>query len=133
MRRLAASPGAPGRRVDRQPLDHGALVLGQPEHGSSTAWCSTALARMRRRSRVLAAARPVEALDREVVRLGAAAGEHDLAGPGAERRGERLAGLLDDAAGRRRPDACSDDGLPTSPSCAVIASTASGSIGVVAA
>ena len=41
---------------------------------------------------------PVEALDREVVRLGAAAGEDHLAGPRAERLGQRLAGLLDDAA-----------------------------------
>ncbi len=46
-------------------------------------------------SRVLAAALPEQALDREVVRLGAAAGEEDLAGAGAQRGGQRLAGLLD--------------------------------------
>ncbi|MFN8147421.1 MAG: hypothetical protein U0R76_08130 [Candidatus Nanopelagicales bacterium] len=33
----------------------------------------------------------------------------------------------------RRPDACSDEGLPTSASSAVMASSASGRIGVVAA
>ena len=32
-----------------------------------------------------------------------------------------------------RPDACSEFGLPTAPSCAVIAAAASGRIGVVAA
>ncbi len=66
---------------------------------SITAWCSTALARMRLRRRVLAAALPVQALDGEVVRLGAAAGEEDLARPRTQGRGERLAGLLDQPAG----------------------------------
>ena len=32
-----------------------------------------------------------------------------------------------------RPEACSDEALPTRPSCAVIAAAASGRIGVVAA
>jgi hypothetical protein len=33
--------------VDGQPLDLGALVLGEPLDGSSTAWCSTELAARR--------------------------------------------------------------------------------------
>ena len=45
---------------------------------SSTAWCSTAEHRMRRRRRVLAEPGPVQALDGEVVRLGAAGGENDF-------------------------------------------------------
>jgi hypothetical protein len=49
--------------------------------------------------RIGGAPRPVEPLDRQVVGLGAAGGEHDLARPGVERLGDDLPGLLDDAAG----------------------------------
>ena len=62
--------------------------------GSRTAWCSTAVDEDPGAPRVLRAAGPEEPLDREVVRLGAAGGEHHLAGPAAERRGDALAGLL---------------------------------------
>jgi hypothetical protein len=82
-------------------------------------------------ARVLAAALPVEALDGQVVRLGAAAGEDDLAGPAPERRGERLAGLLDQPPGDPAERA-SGRGDAESPGRR-IASTASGPIGVVAA
>ena len=67
--------------------------------GSSTAWCSTAVARIAGAARVGGAPGPVDALDREVVGLGAAGGEHHLAGAAAERLRDRLAGLLDDPAG----------------------------------
>ena len=66
---------------------------------SSTAWCSTALARMRSRAGSSLRRCPVQALDGQVVRLGAAAGEDDLARPRAEGGGERLAGLLDEPPG----------------------------------
>ena len=70
---------------------------------SRTAWCSTALATTRVRAGS-GAAGPVQPLDGEVVGLGAAGGKDDLAGPGAERLGDCLAGLLDGApgGGRRR-------------------------------
>ena len=68
--------------------------------GSSTAWCSTADTRRRRRRGSCVASGPEQALDREVVRLGAARGPDDLAGPRPEGRGEPLPGLLDHAAGR---------------------------------
>ena len=80
----------PGRRR-RPAATRRRRPRARPSHraASRTAWCSTALARMRSRRRVRAAARPVEALDREVVRLGAAAGEEHLARAG--RRGRRRA------------------------------------------
>ena len=53
-------------------------------------------------------------------------------GPGAEDRGDPLARLLDDARAAR-PVVCSEDALPTIEDCSVSASTAAGSIGVVAA
>ena len=105
-RARSASGSTPAGLVDRQQLDLGALVLGEPvaagraRRGARSRWRGS-----RRAARVRVAARPEEALDREVVGLGAAGGEHDLAGPGAERRGDRLAGLLDDPPGtaaRRR-------------------------------
>ena len=67
--------------------------------GSSTAWCSTAVLRMRVRRGSCGAPGPEDALDREVVGLGAAGGEHDLAGAAVERLRDGLAGLLDDPAG----------------------------------
>ena len=119
-------------RVDRQPGHLRRPRLAEPATASSTAWCSTATAsdpaaRGRRRP-----AGPVDALDREVVALGAAAGEDHLGRSGAERRGDPLPRLLD-VRRARRPGACRDDALPTLPAAATYASIASGSIGVVAA
>ena len=66
---------------------------------SSTAWCSTAEHRMRVPRRVLGAAGPVQALDGQVVGLGAAGGEDDLGGMGAGRRGQHFPGVLHGAPG----------------------------------
>ena len=66
---------------------------------SSTAWCSTGLTSTRRRAGLGGPARPVQALDGQVVRLGATRGQHHLARARAEGGGERLAALLDGAAG----------------------------------
>ncbi len=69
-------------------LDLGALVRRRATAtASSTAWCSTALARIAATAAGPRPARPVQPLDREVVRLGAAGGEDDLAGSGS--RGPR--------------------------------------------
>ena len=78
-------------------------------------------------------ARPGRALEREVVRLGAAGREHDLAGLGAEPRREPLVGLIE--AGRAtRPKACAELGLPNvSVRYGSIASRTSRRSGVVAA
>ena len=67
----------PGRRVE-----HGVVLGGADQHP--------------RAARVGVARRPEQALDREVVGLGAAAGEDDLAGSRGEGLGQPLAGLLDD-------------------------------------
>ncbi len=87
--------------VDREVLDRGALVLAEPVDGvedgvmlDGAGQDAGAVA-----CRVGVAAGPVQALDREVVGLGAAGGEDDLAGAGAERFREGLAGLLDGAPG----------------------------------
>ena len=70
---------------------------------SIVAWCSPAGTRMRgrarRRRRPGRLAAPPEPLDREVDRLGAAAGEDDLDAVGAERGGDALARLLEQALG----------------------------------
>jgi hypothetical protein len=71
---------------------------------------------------------PVQALDREVVRLRAARGEDDLAGAGADRGRELLAMWR-----ARRPEVCSEEALPARASSSVMAVIASGSMGVVAA
>ena len=103
----------PAGAVDRQQLDLGALVLGEPvqrvEHG-------VVLDRGGedpRAARVGGAARPEEALEREVVGLGAAGGEHDLAGTAAERPRRSSRATPRRPGGRCRPEACSEDGLPT--------------------
>ena len=115
-------------------LDLGALVLGRASRtASSTAWCSTALASTRRRRRVGGPAGPEDALDREVVALGAAAGEDHLGRPGAERGGDPLAGLLDQAPGPPARRRAATTRCRRRPAAATYASTASGSIGVVAA
>lgn len=58
-------------------------------------------------------------------------GEHHLRRPGSEGRADALAGLDDRLA--TRPKVCSDDGLPTWRETSSRASTAAGSMGVVAA
>ena len=131
-RRLEGRRVDPAGRVDRQPLDLGALVLGQPERRVHDRVVLDGAGEDPGPARVGGPPAPVEALDGEVVRLGAAAGEEHLAGPGADGLGERLAGLLDQPAGGPA-GACSEDGLPTVPRHRVIASTASGTIGVLAA
>ena len=87
--------------VDRQVLDRGALVLAEPVHGVEHGVVLDGAGQDTGAGRVGVAAGPVQALDGEVVGLGAAGGEDDLAGAGAERLGEGLAGLLDRAAGPR--------------------------------
>lgn len=122
----------PAVRVDREVLDGGALVLTEPVHGVEHGVVLDGAGEDAGAGRVGVAAGPVQALDGEVVGLGAAGGENDLAGAGTERLGERLAGLLDRTPGSPQA-AWSEEAFPVTPSCAVIASTASGSIGVVAA
>ena len=113
-------------------LDLGALVLGEPVHGVEDGVVLDGAGQHAVRRGVGVPAGPVEPLDREVVGLGAAGGEDDLAGRAPSAGGERLAGLLDDPAGPAAA-ACSEEALPVTASWAVIACTASGSIGVVAA
>ena len=129
-----ASTSRRPRAVDRQQLDLGAAPPRPSQSSaSSTAWCSIDEARIRTRARVGVAARPEEALEREVVGLGAAGGEHHLARPAVERLRDGLARLLDDpprgpAAGvERRRVADVARGGRSSPR------RAAGSIGVVAA
>ena len=119
-RDVVAERGGQRRRATAGPSSStGSQVTSAPScrpsqsTASSTAWCSTALATTRLRPRVGAPAGPEDALDREVVGLGAAAGEDHLGRPGAERGGERS---RDSSTRRRarRPGACSDDALPTS-------------------
>ena len=72
-------------------------------------------------------------LHRQVVGLGAAAGEHDLVGPGAEARGDLLPGLLERGLGGAS-DRVGTRGVPEvvgEERC--IAATTSGRTGVVAA
>ncbi len=99
---------------------------------SRTAWCSTALARIRRRrgaSARRAQNRPFTARlsasvppDRNTTSLGRA--------PRACAIRSRDSSTTRRA---RRPEACSEDGLPTWANSAVMAATASGRIGVLAA
>ena len=115
---LTSAPSCPAQPVDR--VEHG-VVLDRGWRGPGV------------RRRVGRPARPEEALDREVVALGAAAGEDHLgrAGRPAPRRPAR--GTPRRPGGRAGPAACSDEALPTSRAAADVASTASASIGVVAA
>ena len=122
----------PSERVDRQQLDLGALVLGEPVQRVEDRVVLDGGGQDPGAARVLGPARPEDALEREVVGLGAAGGEHHLAGPAAERPRDGLAGLLDDPAGG--PSGGVQRGrVADVRSCSVIAATASGSIGVVAA
>jgi len=83
--------------ADRQPDGFGALGLLQPpdrvQHGVMLDRGGQHAAPPSTRGSPVPA-RPVQALHREVVRLGPAAGEDDLARPGAEHLGELLPGLL---------------------------------------
>ncbi len=83
--------------VDGRHVDLGALVLGQPGHRVEQRMVLDRAEDDAAAGRVLGAARPVEALDRQVVGLGAAGREHDLARPRAEPLGDQLARLLDGA------------------------------------
>ena len=94
----SASASAPGRI---RPLGStGSQVTSAPScltsHStlSRTAWCSAGLTTSRRRRASASPPGPEQALDREVVALGAAAGEQHLRRPGAQRLGQPLAGLL---------------------------------------
>ena len=79
-------------------------------------------------------ARPRGALEREVVGLGPAAREHDLAGVARRSRAASRSWASSSASRATRPNACGDDGLPnTPPSSGIIASSTSGRRGVVAA
>jgi hypothetical protein len=122
--------------VDLEPVDGRALVLHQPLDGVEHGVVLDRAGQDAPAARVGVVPRPPDALDGEVVALGAAGGEHDLRRPRAERGGQRLARLLDDAA-RAAAAVCSDEALPAVVSearrAAVTASTASGSMGVEAA
>ncbi len=89
----------PGLLVDRQQLDLGALGLAEPVQRVEDGVVLDGGGQDAGAARVGGAARPVDALEREVVGLGAAGGEHHLAGPAAERLRDRLARLLDDPPG----------------------------------
>ena len=119
--------------VDRQPLDLGALVAGQPLQGVEHRVVLDAAGDDAAAPWIGLPAAPVEALDREVVGLGAAGGEDDLGGLGAECGGDLLARLLDEQPGgpARRVQRRRVAGLAQT--LDATAATASGSIGVVAA
>ena len=97
----AARNASMSRRPRRSTSTSSTLAPSLASHisGSSTAWCSIGRAQDAHPPRVLRAPRPEQALDREVVRLGAAGGEHHLARPAAQRPRDRLARLLDDPPG----------------------------------
>ena len=120
--------------VDRQQLDLGARRRSASQSsGSRTAWCSIAVDRMRVRRGSSRAARPEDALEREVVGLGAAGGEDHLARAGSSAPARSSRGTPRRPGGRAGRRRAASSALPTSARCAVIASTAAGTIGVVAA
>ena len=128
--RLRARPGPLG--VDRQPGDLGALVLAQPVDASSTAWCSTGLTTSRRRR----ASAPRRAQKMPLTARLSLSVPPPVKMTSDGRAPSAAAIRSRDSSTTRRARAaaaCSDDALPTRPSCAVIAASASGSIGVVAA
>ena len=88
----------PAGGLDGQPVGVGALVLGEPVHAVEDGVVLGLGDAAPGAGRVGCAAGPEQALDGQVVGLGAAAGEDDLAGPGAVDLGDLLPGLLDDAA-----------------------------------
>ncbi len=82
--------------------------------------------------RVFFAALPVDALDCEVVRLGAAGGENNLGGVRSNSAGDAFAGVLDGGAGITS-GSVQGGGLPPLRICSTMASMAAGSTSVVAA
>ena len=92
----------PAEPVDVDQLDLGALT-GQPDQRVEHGVVLDRRAQDAHAARVLGPARPEQALDGEVVGLGAAGGEHHLARPAAQRPGDRLARLLDDPPGVAAP------------------------------
>ena len=122
----------PAVRVDRQPLDRRALVLGEPLDGVQDGVVldgagqdpgpgrfGVRRAQYRPLTARLSASVPPEV---KTTSLGRA--------PSASARVSRASSTVRRA---RRPAACSEEALPVTASCSVIASTASGSMGVVAA
>ncbi len=86
-------------RVDGQPADVGALGLAQPLDGVEHGVVLDRRGEHARAARVLVAAGAEDALDREVVGLGAAGGEDHVARAYAERGRDLLARLLHHAPG----------------------------------
>ena len=81
----SSTVGALASREPVQRVEHGVVLDGGGEDPGAP--------------RVGGQPRPVDALEREVVGLGAAGGEHHLAGPAVQRLGDRLPRLLDDPPG----------------------------------
>ncbi len=80
-------PAGRGRR--RRVASTGTVRPPARSTGWSTAWCSAAL------HTTVPGRAPEHAADGEVVGLGAAAGEHDLAGPAPDDRGQPAPGLVE--------------------------------------
>ena len=81
--------------VDREQDELGAGLLGQPLRGVEDGVMFDRRGDDPATAGVGVPLCPVDPLDRQVVGLGAAAGEDDLGGPGTDRRGDGLAGLLE--------------------------------------
>ncbi len=90
----------PTRAVYRQPLGFRILVLTEPEHRVEHCVMFDRGGENTPPAAVFGPPGPVQTLDRQVVRLGAAAGEHDLARPRAIGPRDALARLFHDPAGR---------------------------------
>lgn len=118
--------------VDGQQDDLGARVLGHPERGVEHRVVLDRRDDDPPTARVGRAAAPEQALDREVVRLGAPAVNTTSLGraPSAAAIDSRASSTVRRAA---RPAACSDDGLPVRDSSSTRASRAATDSGVVAA
>ena len=122
----------PAVRVDREVLDGGALVFAEPVDGVEDGVVFDGAGEDAGAGRVGVAAGPVQALHGEVVGLGAAGGEDDLAGAGAEGLGEGFTGLLDGAP-RSAAGGVEGGGVAGDAQLGGQCLAASGSIGVVAA
>ena len=119
--------GARGRSASTaRQVDLGALVLDEPVDGVQDGVVLDRAGQQPGPARVGVTTGPVEALDREVVGLGATGGEQHLAGPCPSASAMGLAGLLDPRRARR-PAVCREEALPTTPSSAAIAAITSGS------